>query len=153
MKFNEITEPSERQSKVSYVNEIWDSWQDSRLQTLSRITNYLFILNTGALISTLTYVASKYVSNNIQISIWLFVSGIFFSVSHAALDYYLTESSFSAYRRDVEKLYENALEWKSFVNNNENRPPLDWLLHSLGWLGALVFFVGLVIGLCQIFST
>ena len=152
-KLSEIKDPSERQSKNKYVNEVWVGWREARLQILSRITSYLFVLNTGALLAALTYVAAKSANDGIQISIWLFSAGIFCSAAHATLDYYLSESSFSAYRKDVEKLYENKLDWEDIVDRNENRPPLDWLLHTLGWLGGAAFFIGLILGLRQIPST
>lgn len=152
-KLNQFTDPAEFEHKIQYVNEVWSTWRETRLQTLSRITNYLFILNTGALLAALTYVAAKSANNGIQTSIWLFSVGIFCSVAHATLDYYFTENSFSSYRKDVTDLYENKLDWEVFVDRNEHRPLLDWLLHAFGWLGGLVFFVGLVLGLCQIPST
>jgi uncharacterized membrane protein len=138
-KFNEIKDPSERSSKINYISE-----------TLTRITNYLFVLNTGALLATLTYVASKSTNTHIQYSIWLFSAGIFFSVTHATLDYYLTEASFNSYKKDVEELYENKLDWEVLIDRNERRPILDWLLHLLGWLGGMVFFIGLIVGICHI---
>jgi len=71
-KLNQFTNPSEFERKIQYVNEVWFTWRETRLQTLSRITNYLFILNTGALLAALTYVAAKSANNGIQTSIWLF---------------------------------------------------------------------------------
>lgn len=152
-KLNEIIDPFIHESKINYVTEVWVGWREARLQTLNRITNYLFVLNTGALLAALTYVAAKSANQDIQTSIWLFSAGIFCSAAHATLDYYLTEISFAAYKQDVDALYENKLEWEVFVEKNKNRPPLDWLLHTLGWLGGAAFFIGLVLGLCQISST
>lgn len=149
-RFNEIADPSERASKVNYTNELWATWREGRVQTLKRITNYLFVLNTGALLAGLTYIASKPSNPYIQCSIWFFSAGIFFSVLHATLDYYITENGFSKYQKDVEELYENKIDWEVFVDRNRNRPLYDWLLHSLGWLGGLVFFIGLVLGVLQI---
>jgi hypothetical protein len=149
-KFSAITDPSERASKINYANELWASWREIRLQTLKRITNYLFVLNTGALLAALTYVATKEANSYIQWSIWLFSAGTFFSVLHATLDYYITESSFAAYRKDVEALYGNKIDWEVFVDRNEKRPPYDWLLHTFGWLCGIVFFIGLVLGALQI---
>jgi len=149
-KFNEITNESERRSKQNYVKESWTSWRETRLQTLTRITNYLFVLNTGALIASLTYVATKPTTSDIQLSIWLFSLGTLFSVLHATLDYYITENCFSAYQKDVEQLYSNQIDWEVFVDRNEKRATFDWLLHLLGWLGGLVFFAGLILGIQQI---
>lgn len=152
-KLNQFKDQAEIEQKIQYVDEIWSAWRETRLQTLSRITNYLFILNTGALLAALTYVASKSANNGIHTSIWLFSVGIFCSVAHATLDYYLTENSFTSYRKDVKDFYESNLDWEVFVERNEDRPPLDWLLHIFGWSGGIVFFAGLIIGICQIPNT
>ena len=149
-KFNEIKDLSEHTAKLNYVKEIWSLWREARAQTLKRITNYLFVLNTGALLATLTYVASRSTNQYIQYSIWLFSTGIFLSVAHATLDYYFTENAFAGYQKDVEALYENKIDWEVFVDRNNKRPILDWLLHVLGWLGGLVFFLGLVFGILHI---
>jgi hypothetical protein len=149
-KFNEITDVSERASKVNYINELWYSWRDARTQTLLRVTNYLFVLNSGALLAALTYVASKPSNIYIQYSICFFSAGIFFSVLHAALDYYLTERGFSLYIKDIEELYENKIDWEVLIDRNANRPMLELLLHILGWLGGIVFFIGLIIGILHV---
>ena len=76
-KLAEIKDASELSSKIKYVNQVWASWRETRLQTLQRMTNYLFVLNSGALLAALTYVAAKPANPSIQISIWLFSAGIF----------------------------------------------------------------------------
>lgn len=149
-KLTEIKDSSELSSKIKYVNQVWASWREARLQTLQRITNYLFVLNSGALLAALTYVAAKPANPSIQISIWMFSGGIFFSVAHATLDYYVSESEFSKYKKNVESLYDNKLDWKVFVDRNDQTPPYDRLLHTLGWLGGIVFFIGMVGGVLQI---
>jgi hypothetical protein len=149
-KFNEITDPSERASKVNYVDEIWANWRETRLQTLKRVTNYLFALNTGALLASLTYVAAKQANSYIHLSIWLFSLGALLIVLHATLDYYITENEFTAYRKSVEELFSNKIEWAVFIDRNEKRATYDWLLHTLGWLSGISFFVGLILGILQI---
>lgn len=149
-KFNEIADASERASKINYVNELWANWRDVRTQTLKRITNYLFVLNTGALLASLTYVATKSVNSYLHFAIWLFSAGILLIVLHATLDYYVTENSFATYRKNVERLFGNEIEWAVFVDRNEKPVPYDWFLHTLAWLSCLLFFVGLVVGVLQI---
>jgi len=58
-KFNEITNETERRSKLNYVKELWTGWRQVRETTLTRINSYLFTLNAGALLASLTYVAAK----------------------------------------------------------------------------------------------
>ena len=149
-KLNEFTNESDRQSKYNYIDECWTSWREIRQSTLSRITNYIFVLNTGALLASLTYVASKEANGNIELSIWLFSFGILCSVIHATCDYYIAEGCFITYQKDVEEVYSNKIDWEVFVDRNDNRIPKDWYMHLLGWAGAILFFSGLVIGISQI---
>ena len=130
-KFNEITDPADRAAKINFVNELWANWREVRTQTLKRITNYLFVLNTGALLASLTYVAAKHANSYIHTSIWLFAGGTFLIVLHATLDYYVTENWFATYR-------------------SEKPVPYDRVLHTLGWFSGILFFAGLVLGVSQI---
>lgn len=151
-KLAEIKDASELNSKIKYVNQVWASWREARSQTLHRITNYLFVLNSGALLAALTYVAAKPANPSIHISIWIFSAGIFFSAAHATLDYYVSESEFSKYKKNVESLYDNKLDWEVFADRCEQTPPYDRLLHTLGWLGGIVFFIGMISGVLQILA-
>lgn len=149
-KLNEISDPNERAAKINYVNELWAFWRDVRTQTLSRVTNYLFALNTGALVGSLTYVATKSPNPSIECSIWCFATGTLLSLFHATLDYYATESSFSSYRKNVDEFYENKIDWAVWVDRNQKRSKSDLLLHLLGWAGGITFIVGLIMGIPQI---
>jgi hypothetical protein len=149
-KLNEISDPNERASKLNYIKELWAFWRQARLQTLTRITNYLFILNTGALLGSLTYVASKLPNASIQCAIWVFAAGILCSLVHATLDYYITESGFSAYKKEVGEFYENKIDWTVLVEKTEIQSKFEWLLHTVGWAGGILFIVGLFIGIPQI---
>lgn len=149
-KFNEIIDEAERSAKLSYIDDVWTGWQEARQSSLSTISNYLFTLNAGALLAALTYVATKGNNGDIQRSIWALSFGILCSVSHAAIDYYSIEKYFSDYRSDVNKLYNNELEWEVFVKNNECRNKYDLLLHILGWASGILFVCALINGICHI---
>jgi hypothetical protein len=141
---------SEHRSKISYVNKLWSFWSDVRTQTLSRLLNYLFALNTGALLASLTYVATKTITPSIQLSIWFFSAGIFCSVAHATIDYYVLENKFSEYCKDIDELYANKMHWEVFIDRSNKSAPLDTLLHILSWASGIAFFAGLVIGILGI---
>lgn len=148
-KFNEITDSTDRNTKINYVDESWANWRDARHQSLTRITGYLFVLNTGALLASLTYKAT--ITNaSILPSICLFSAGILFSVLHATIDYYLCEHGFSKYQNNTKKLFDNELDWEVFIERNNYSSSWDKALHVLGWLGAIAFFSGLVKGVLQI---
>ena len=149
-KLNEFTDESEKKSKVNFVDATWNNWYEMRQQTLSRITNYLFVLNTGGLIASLTYVATKNPNCDIQLTIKLFAIGIIFSLLHAALDYYSVEYGFSMYRKKVNSLYSNKLGWEDFVEFHPIASLVESALHLFGWVGAGLFFYGLFLGVNQI---
>lgn len=149
-KFSNFQEPT-RSSHIRLIEELWDYYRDMRSQSLGRISGYIFVLNSGALLATLTYVATKSANNCIKASIWLFAIGIISCIAHAALDYYLTEFVFSKYRKKVRALYQDEIDWEEYldyINNDETA--IDTCLHFLGWFGGLVFIIGLVIGILQI---
>jgi len=71
-------------------------------------------------------------------------------VLHATLDYYIIENGFTSYRKNVAQFFGNEIGWAMLVDRIEKPDPYDWLLHALGWLSGLLFFVGLVMGVFQI---
>lgn len=149
-KLNEMSDLTDRASKLSHAVEIWASWNEARLQTLNQITNYLFVLNSGALIGCLTYVAFKAPNFSTQCAIWLFAAGVLCSVFHAALDYSAAEYSFTTYKLKLGQFYANSLDWTELIKEDEKQGKLDWCLHILGWVGGIAFIVGVFVGITQI---
>jgi hypothetical protein len=143
--------PDERPSRLNYVEEHWTTLRNARENTLSRATNYLFVLNTGGLLASLSYITSNTNTANIRTSIVLFSLGILFSALHAALDYYLVEHNFFKYRKNVNKLYGDKLDWEAFVDSIKINNCGELLLHLLGWGGVIVFFTGLYLGLSKLY--
>ena len=152
-KLNEIKDLYDLNSKRNYSNEIRTFWRNCRDQTLTRVTNYLFILNSGALLAALTYVAAKIPNSKILCSIWLFAAGTFFSLAHAAIDYYITEFFYSSYEDDLGKFLRNEIDWETLIDQEQKRlsnQHIDWLLHFLGILSGAAFIFGTYIGISQI---
>lgn len=151
---DEIKSPNEYQAKKKYINECWRGWRENWQSALIRINTYLFTLNTGGLLVSLTYVATKSSNASIEFTIWLFATGILFSLLHAAIDYYTVELNFDDFKKDVEKFYDNNLDWKILVEKNENRgKKTDWILHLLGWSSGVSFCIALISGILQIKTT
>jgi hypothetical protein len=150
MKYNEIKEEVNRNTKIQYIKECWTGYRESEQSTLSRITNYLFVLNSGALLASLAYVAAKPNTTGVNISIWLFSVGILLISLHATIDYYLCGRFFSLFRKDVDLFYKSEIDWEVLVDRNSQRGKNDWYLHLLGWLSGILFFAGLFNGVCHI---
>jgi len=150
MKFNEIKDEAFQNATGQYIKDCWTGHREGRLSTLSRITNYLFVLNSGALLASLAYVATKGNTTYINLSIWLFSIGTGIITLRAALDYYQCEHFFSSFQKDVDKFYKNEMDWEDLLKQNNQRGQrgkMDWTLHILGWLSAILFFGGLFNGI------
>jgi len=149
-KFNEFDE-KERQSNIQYVDECWAMLRNAREGSLTRATNYLFVLNTGGLLASLSYIASDKGVADIRCSIIFFSLGIFFSALHAGIDYYSIEYRFSKYIENVNKLYRKELDWEDFIDDIDINKYINLFLHFLGLGGAIAFFVALGLGLCKLY--
>ena len=150
MKFNEIKDEVNRNAKIQYIKECWTGHRESELSTLSRITNYLFVLNSGALLASLAYVATKANTTGVNISIWLFSVGTLLISLHAVIDYYLCGRFFSLFTNDVDLFYKSEIDWEVLVDRNSQRGKNDWFLHLLGCLSGILFFSGRFNGICFI---
>ncbi|HSI95971.1 MAG TPA: hypothetical protein VK938_07790 [Methylophilaceae bacterium] len=149
-KINEF-ERDDWELKVKHVESRWSYHDQNRISSLSRVTNYVFVLNTGGLLGALTYVASKDTTEGIQLSIVLFSWGIALIVGHAALDYYAINSAYAKVNKCIEKLYDLKYCWDDFQSEvHEAEDTNDTLLHIIGWSSALCFFAGLIVGITQV---
>jgi hypothetical protein len=149
-KFSEFNEPT-RTSHIRLIEELWDFYRDMHAQGFDRIFGYIFVLNSGALLATLTYVATKNANDCIKASIWLFAVGIVSCIAHATIDYYVAEFTFSKYRKTVRAVYQDEIEWETYIEyvNHEDRK-IEILLHLLGWTAGIAFLIGLFMGITQI---
>ncbi len=150
MKYSEIKDENIRRANIQYINECWTGHRDSRLSSLNRITNYLFVLNSGALLASLAYVATKSCTTGMINSIWMFSIGTFFISFHAAIDYYACQQFFNSYRIDVNLFYKNEIDWEVLVGKNNQRGKSDWYMHVLCWFSGVLFLIGLFNGIYNI---
>ena len=108
MKYHEmINYPALLKGRNDYIGARWGGLQSAVGSALSRVLNYLFVLNSGALLASLTYISTKPKTENLTVSIWLFVVGIIAILAHAALDYYATNSHFNSYREEVASFFQS----------------------------------------------
>lgn len=150
MKYSHIQDPNVRRSKRDYIDSRWRGLQGVVTSALSRVLNYLFVLNSGGLLAALTYIATKPNTGGIYFSIWCFVAGIIFITIHAALDYYGCEGHFRGFRKDVDAFYKDEIDWEVMIDRDDRHGGHEWVLHLLGWLSGAVFLVGLCAGIYNI---
>jgi hypothetical protein len=147
MKNSEITEQTFRSEKDEYIRSRWRGLQEVVGTTLTRIINYLFVLNSGGLLAALTYIAAKQKTEQIYAAICCFVVGIVFITSHAALDYYACDRQFRSFRSDIDSFVKNEIDWEVLVDRDDRRGTSEWLFHILGWLSGVAFLIGLYLGI------
>ena len=151
MKYHEmINDPALLKGRNDYIGARWGGLQSAVGSALSRVLNYLFVLNSGALLASLTYISTKQKTEILTVSIWCFVVGIIAILAHAALDYYATNSHFNAYREEVDSFYQSQLDWEEVLKKDNKRGSCECILHSLGWLSAGAFLLGLLLGVSHL---
>lgn len=143
MKYSEISEEADLRKKLLYIDENWSSGENWRQGSLKRITNYLFTLNSGGLLASLVYLASKEAPADVKVLIWCFLVGTVSITLHAVIDYYQSESELKKFNSDLDKFYSNSLAWEDLVKNKTANRSSDIPMHILGWIAGLSFFVGL----------
>ncbi len=150
-KFNEIPDDSAKHYIAKKIDEQSHQLLQLRNNTLSRINNYLFTINGGGLLASLTYVAAKENAGGFYLTICFFALGLLCAVLHAAIDYYGVEFFLPKYSSDVTKFYSNKIEWEDLVANIEKRAKIiNPILHPIGWLSGLAFLVALYSGFSQL---
>jgi len=151
MKYHEMFNDSAVfKGRNDYISARWGGLQCAVGSALSRVLNYLFVLNSGALLASLTYISTKPKTDILTVSIWCFVVGIIAILVHAAVDYYATDRHFNHYREDVDSFYQSQIDWEEMLKKDNKRSGCECLLHSLGWLSAGAFILGLLIGVCHL---
>ena len=149
--FNQIEDKNLKNSLISHIEEQGARWDKIRSKTLDRINNYLFSLNAGALLASLTYVATKANSADIMLSICFFAIGIFFCLLHASIDYYSVELSITKYKQNVHSFYKNEIKWNDYLNKSLfYNKKLDLALHIIGWISGGSFVIALINGIAQL---
>jgi hypothetical protein len=140
-------------SRTEYISARWKGIFELLSWTQNRILNYLFALNTGGLVVSLTYIATKPRTNLTTSAIIFFALGILSIVLHAAWYYYHALNLFNEYRAYVTRYYESKLDWENLRIQDEERSERDsWKGHYLGWGSAITFFIGLYFGIAALFT-
>lgn len=145
--------PTEFDLNYKYIEDLWELYRLSRVQALGRISSYIFILNSGALLASLTYISTKHSNCLINLAISLFALGVITCIAHATIDYYYCERLYFKFKKNVGLFLNSKMEWEDLTGDaRQNSRAIDFVLHGLGWTGGIVFIIGLLIGLTQIFT-
>ena len=149
-KFGEM---ADKQAKLAqaYADELSEYLRQARQSSWQRVMTYLFALNAGSLLGSLTYVASeKTLTSDMRTAISFFALGFILLYVHAAIDYYASEFRLKDGTRYLQDFYRSTLDWEALLDKVETRRTYDTLLHCLGWGSAICGFSGLIFGVCAI---
>jgi hypothetical protein len=140
-------------SRNEYISTRWKGLFELLSWTLNRILNYLFALNTGGLVASLTYIATKPRTNLTTISIIFFAVGILLILIHATWHYYYALTLFNEYKTDVAQYYENKFDWGNLTARDEDRSERgSWRGFCFGWGSGIAFVSGLYCGIAALFT-
>ena len=148
----DIRDEKLKNNYLEHTKELQKFWAECRNKTLDKINSYLFSLNTGALLVSLTYLAAKENNADIMLSIWGFVFGLLLCVLHAVMDYYISERCMIRYGNLINKFYKNEIVWNDFINKSSSlyNKKLDLIMHMIGWISAFSFISALIWGVIQL---
>lgn len=149
-KYSELSD-QERDYVLTVINDSYNHSSKYRNSSWQRLTNFLFVLNTGALIATLAYVTGSTDRGIMQVPIWCFAIGTTFSLIHSAVDYYVNETDLSVLGTNIAKFYDNEISYKDFkLNTVSYLSMFNLSLQILGWGSSLLFLFGMFFGICNI---
>ncbi|MEY2499719.1 MAG: hypothetical protein QOI07_53 [Verrucomicrobiota bacterium] len=152
MKFRDMPQAAALLEK-GYIHERWNDHQRSVKNSFRRIVEYLFLLNTGGVVATATYIATKPTSiSDMKGPMWLFIAGVIFITFHAVWDYYRCLLLFKRYRENVLEFVADKIEWEVLVDRDAHGVHGEWVGHVLGWLSGTCFVFGVIRGGFSIIS-
>src|ERR1700736_3662735 len=112
MKFRDMPHGNLLLMEKGYIHERWAGMQGSVRSSFKRVVEYIFVLNTGGVVATAAYMATKPASvSEMKAPMWCFITGVISITLHAAWDYYRCETLFKKYRSNVQEFIANKIDW------------------------------------------
>jgi hypothetical protein len=147
MKFKDMPLGAALLMEKGYIHERLSDHQQSVKNSFRRIVEYLFLLNTGGVVATATYIATKPSSvSAMTVPMWFFIAGVILITLHAVWDYYRCLMLFKRYRKSVTEFVANTIEWEVLVDRDTHAVRGEWVGHTLGWLSGTCFLLGIIWG-------
>jgi hypothetical protein len=105
--------------------------------------NWIFAVHGGGIAGLLAFAASKGSSCSIKIGLGAFALGLILIVVYAVCMYYYEVYHFSRFRKDVEELFNNTIDWTEFSKRENARPDKYCVCEFLAWSSGLCALVGI----------
>jgi len=100
------------------ISEKWQRQDSWRTESLKTITGQLFTLNSGGVLGSLAYLATKgndQDSSSLFWVFWLFLSGTLLLVARSAYEYYVSEHQQTSLDNDISALRTDEIDRESFI--------------------------------------
>jgi len=146
MKYRDVRDVNEWENQQQTISNRRESLSSWRSESLKRVTNYLFILNSGALWSSFAYLAKPEIGMTplLRGSITYFAMGTVLILIHAATDYYMSEHSLRAVDNTLSEYYRNKLDWNVVQTKIYASPKNALCIEAAGWGSGVAFVLGLI---------
>jgi hypothetical protein len=132
-----------------YINQRWGQLYELEKEEAEKALRYLFLVNSGGAIATLSFLAAKpsFIETLVVFSLLAFIVGVLLVGIAISIRYYCFSKLFEGWKQDVDHFY-NKLEFnfEQLTTNDEKRvkkPSLDELIL---WLSFLCFISGCILG-------
>jgi hypothetical protein len=143
MKIHEITDPDYKRKLESVLEAFDKELYLIHNRSLSRVLNYIFVLNSGSLIGSLTYISSNNADKSIVIPILSFALGTIAILLHSTIDYYKSLNLHKDVMKSLAGFYQGQCDHSEVFSHSTK----DRLLHALGWIAGSLFVFGLITGI------
>jgi len=140
----------EKLYQTNTLSARWKQLYEIRQDATRNALNYLLLINAGGAAATLAFVGAIGVSNvdvTVLVALMCFVFGIVISGVIYALDYHLTDKHLRRYTNNVNSYYRDKKHESEIEHDDQQRPWVNRLGVSLGWLSFVMFLLGVGLGI------
>ena len=127
-----------------FIDVSWRNKWDGIMQSQNQVVNWVFAVHGGGIAGLLAFASSKGSSCSVKIGIGAFSFGLILIVVYGVCMFYLEAHHFSKFRKDVDELFTNTIDWTEFSRREEARPDRYTACELLAWGSGICALVGVL---------
>ncbi len=144
-----------RRVRIDHINTRWSQLHELEKEWGEKAIKYLLLTNSGGAIATLSFLgASKTALDSLgaKVALFLFILGVFLVGVMTAKQFHFASGLFKTYKNDVEKYFNDNMQWKDLITGDEGRAKEDFFDYAIPYLSFACFVFGCIAGACTLFS-
>ena len=148
MKFSDTTDEKLRQVRIAYVEKRWSDLADRYRVLVDEAARYLFLVNSGGAIATLSYMGALKTVDPIpgaRLMLIFFLCGVLLVGVGRALGSYRSYSILMGWSRSVSLYYSNAIDWDDLLKQDAEKGKPSLVTDAIAWSCFACFVSGLAV--------